>query len=88
MLAQVDSVEEALPLENVDSDSRSSNLSTPTTTPASVSPRVSPAPTQRLAVVKPASHKNSNTIPGIMFQYVVLKNVYLFVCISCVLLQL
>ena len=86
MLTQVDTVEEAR--ENVDSDSRSSNLSTPTTTPASVSPRVSPAPTQRLAVVKPASHKNSNTIPGIMFQYVVLKNVYLFVCISCVLLQL
>ena len=62
MLSQVDTVEEAR--ENVDSDSRSSNMSTPTTTPASVSPRISPAPTQRLAVVKPASHKNSNTIPG------------------------
>lgn len=62
MLPQVDTVEEAR--ENVDSDSRSSTLSTPTTTPASVSPRISPAPVQRLAVVKPASHKNSNTIPG------------------------
>ena len=44
MLPQVDTVEEAR--ENVDSDSRSSTLSTPTTTPASVSPRISPAPVQ------------------------------------------
>ena len=65
ILPQVDTVEEAR--ENVDSDSRSSNMSTPTTTPASVSPRISPAPTQRLAVVKPASHKNSNTIPGTVY---------------------
>ena len=65
VLTQVDTVEEAR--ENLDSDSRSSNMSTPTTTPASVSPRISPSPAQRLAVVKPASHKNSNTIPGIIF---------------------
>ena len=68
MPIQVDTVEEAK--ENVDSDSRSSNMSTPITSPASVSPRRSPAPTHRLAVggVKaPASHKNPNTIPGNLF---------------------
>ena len=78
MLTQVDTVEEAR--ENADSDSRSSNMSTPTTTtPASVSPRISPAPIQRLAVVKPASHKNSNTIPGIII------HVCCFFTLLCVL---
>jgi len=65
---EVDTVEEAK--ENVDSDSRSSNMSTPITSPASVSPRRSPAPTHRLAVggVKaPASHKNPNTIPAVSY---------------------
>lgn len=46
--------------ENIDSDSRSSNMSTPITSPACVSP--GPA---RVRVKNPASHKNSHTIPGI-----------------------
>jgi len=63
-----DTVEEAR--ENIDSDSRSSNMSTPVTTPASISPRISPATTQRLCVgvVKPPqSHKNSHTIPAVSY---------------------
>merc|ERR550532_2036054 len=57
---KVDTVEEAK--ENIDSDSRSSNMSTPITSPASVSP--GPA---RVRVKNPASHKNSHTIPAVSY---------------------